>query len=92
MLTIKQGLKISAIADKMDLRITDPNASASQLGADLIMQMVTKAHKAEQEIYAFIAEFKGCSLEEAAKLSLTEFIKELADNPGVVDFLKSAVN
>lgn len=91
MLTLKQGLKLSAIIDKLDLKITDPKASQEQIGADLMMQIISKAHKAEKEIYAFVAEAKGITPQEAEKVDLVQFIKEIAADAGVVNFFKSAV-
>lgn len=91
MLTMKQGLKLSAIIDKLDLKITDPKASADKVGADLMMQIVAKAHKAEQEIYAFVAEIKGITPQEAEKVDLIGFTKEIASDTGVINFFKSAV-
>ena len=91
MLTLKQGLKLSAIIDKLDLKITDPKADANKIGADLMMQIISKAHKAEQEIYAFVAEIKGITPQEAEKVDLVQFIKEIASDAGLVSFFKSAV-
>ncbi len=91
MLTLKQGLKLSAIIDKLDLKITDPKASQEQIGADLMMQIISKAHKAEKEIYAFVAEAKGITPQEAEKADLVQFIKEIASDAGVINFFKSAV-
>jgi predicted peroxiredoxin len=91
MLTLKQGLKLSAIIDKLDLKITDPKASQEQIGADLMMQIISKAHKAEKEIYAFVAEVKGITQQEAENVDLVQFIKEIASDAGVINFFKSAV-
>lgn len=91
MITIKQGIKLSAIIDKMDIKITDPKASQEQTGADLIIQIVRKAHKAEQEIYSLIAEKKGITVQEAESVDLTVFIKEIASDSGFLNFFKSAV-
>jgi len=91
MLTLKQGLKLSAIIDKLDLKITDPKASQEQIGADMMMQIISKAHKAEKEIYAFVAETRGITPQEAEKVDLVQFVKEIASDAGVVNFFKSAV-
>lgn len=91
MLTLKQGLKLSAIIDKLDLKITDPKADANKIGADLMMQIISKAHKAEKEIYAFVAEIRGITPQEAENVDLVQFIKEMASDTGVVNFFKSAV-
>jgi predicted peroxiredoxin len=91
MLTMKQGLKLSAIIDKLDLKITDPKADTNKVGADMMMQIISKAHKAEQEIYAFVAETKGITPQEAEKVDLVQFIKDMASDTGVMNFFKSAV-
>lgn len=91
MITLKQGLKLSAIIDKLELKITDPKGTQDQIGADLMMQIVCKAHKAEQEIYAFVADTKGISVKDAEKVDLIQFIKEIVSDAGVVNFFKSAV-
>lgn len=91
MLTIKQGLKLSAIIDKLDIKIIDPKASQEEIGADLLMQVVKKVYKAEKEIYEFIMSAKKISEEEAENTDLIEFLKELLSNTGIIDFFKSAV-
>lgn len=99
MLTLKQGIKLSAIADKLDLKIKiakvedDEKVELTQkeLGADLLIQIVNKAHRAESEIIAFVAEMKKCSTEEAESIDLIAFVKEIASDSGIKDFFKSAV-
>jgi hypothetical protein len=91
MLTLKQGLKISAIIDKLNLKITDPKASQEEVGADLMMQVITRAHLAEQEIYDLVADVKGISVQEAENVDLVEFITGLVKDPAVGSFFKSAV-
>lgn len=91
MLTVKQGIKLSAIIDKLDLKIADPKASAEEVGAGLIMQIVTKAHRAEQEIYHFIADVKKISPQEAQEVDLVEFIQGMLSDTGAMSFFKSAV-
>ena len=90
-MTLKQGLKLSAIIDKLDLQIKNPSAKAEEIGADLIMQIIKKLHKAENEIYAFVAEIKGIKIEEAQQIDLVEFIKELTGNSEVLNFFKFAL-
>ncbi len=90
MITIKQGLKLSAIIDKLEIKITDPKVSQEETGADLMMQIVRKAHKAEKEIYNFIATMKNITVEEAENTDLIQFVKDLLSDAGVMDFFKSA--
>jgi hypothetical protein len=70
----------------MDLKITDPEASQSEVGADLFMQFTKKAHLAQDQIYALIADIKGIPIEEAADADLVEFISELTNTPGLASF------
>jgi len=92
MLTVIQGIRLSAIIDKLDITITNPKGTEDEVGADLIMQVVKKAHKAEKEIFAFVADSTKCSIEEAENVDLIGFIKGLFSDASVVDFFKSAVN
>lgn len=91
MLSIKQGILLSAIVDKMNIKIENPEGSQAQVGADLVIQMASKAYRAEEEIYSLVASVKGCSVEEAPNINLAEFLEELTGNPAIMDFLKSAV-
>ncbi len=92
MITIEQGMKVSAIIDKMKITMPVTKGKGQQeLGAELMFQVVSKLHKAKDEVYAFVAEVKGCTKEEAKNVDLIEFIKELIGAEGMKDFLSSAV-
>jgi len=90
-MTIKQSIKLSAIIDKMGLKIEDANASQEKLGADFIMQIVKNAYKAETEILDFVIASNKCTLEEAEEVDIVVFVKEIMKTSGISDFLKSAV-
>jgi hypothetical protein len=89
-ITVRQGMQLSAIVDKLELTIPDPGASQEKLGADVFMQILSRAHRADEEIYAFIAEFKGCTPDEAQELPLSEVVRELMSDNGVLGFFSSA--
>ena len=91
MLTAKQAIRLSAVVDKLDISIPDAEATQERVGADLILQMVKKAHKAEQEIYEFIALIKKCTLEEAEEVDFIKLLKGLFADPEIASFFKSAV-
>ncbi|GLC32921.1 hypothetical protein [Clostridium omnivorum] len=90
-MNIKQSMKLSAIIDKMGLKITNPKASQEEVGAELMVQIVSKAYKAEKEIYNFIAEIKNITPKEAEKVDLIEFIKEMNEVSDIKSFFTSAV-
>ena len=93
-MTTKQGLKLSAIIDKLEIKIDDPKGDLEKVGADMMVQIVSKAHKAEREIYEFIAGLSGLTVDQVKKLGIedlknmfTEFGKNAG---GLVSFFKSA--
>ena len=115
MLTLKQGIKLSAIIDKIDIDVSklvealrgemggksqgkkdqeegfDSKTARMKLGLELLMQIVRKAHKAEQEIYDFVASAKDCTPEEAEKINPIAFFKELFSDSSVTDFFTDAL-
>lgn len=91
MITVELGMKISAIVDKLDLKVPDPNKGQAFMGADLMIQALAKAHRAKNEIYELVSEVKGCTVKEAKEANLIEFIKEMGEVAGMKDFLSSAV-
>ncbi len=91
MLTLKQGIKLSAIVDKMEITIDNPTGSKEQVGADLIKQLLCKAHRAENEIIQFVAEVKKITPGEAANIDLIQFVKDMVSDGEVLSFFKSAV-
>lgn len=100
MLTIKQGIALSAILDKLDLRVqtskTGPDGKPTpltqeEIGADFMLQLATKAHKAENEIYAFVASIKRITPDQAQDVDLMSFAQEMLSDAGALDFFKSAV-
>lgn len=90
-MNIKQGMKLSAIIDKIELKINNAKATQEEVGADLMIQIVSKAHKAEKEIYEFISEIKKITVVEAEEIDLVEFIKEMGEVKGLKGFFTSAV-
>lgn len=91
-MNIKQSMKVSAIIDKLGLKITNPKATQEEVGADLMIQVVSKAYKAEKEIYSFIADLKKCTVKEAEEVDLVEFIKDLKEVSGLKSFFTSVVH
>ena len=91
MVTIKQALMLSAIADKLNIKIDNPEGSKEQVGAELMMQIVKNAHKAETEILNFIVHFKKITTEEAENIDIIKFLEEITKIPDLTDFFKQAV-
>jgi predicted Mrr-cat superfamily restriction endonuclease len=90
MIPLKQGMKLSAMIDKMELKLPDISKGQDQFGVELVFEIISKAHKAEKEVYAFVAEVKGCTQKEAQDVDLFEFISDLLGDVETRDFLFSA--
>ena len=90
-MNIRQSMQLSAIIDKIEIKINNPEATQSELGADLILQLISGAHKAETQIISFIADIKKISSDEAADMDIIEFINEIKNEPGLKSFFTSAV-
>jgi len=68
-LTGRQIMKISALADKLDLKI-DTKADIEDMGSDIIWQVAKKAHTAEEEVSEVLAILLECKPEEALDFDL----------------------
>ena len=84
-------IKISLIIDKMGIadeikKIDKP--TNKEVGEELIVLLITNLHKAENEIYEFVASYKGITKEEAEELDIIPVFKELLKIEGMKDFLQ----
>jgi hypothetical protein len=70
-ITGRQLLKISALADKLGIKI-DTKADVEDMGSDIIWQVMNKAHTAEEEVGEVLAIFLDCKPEEALDVDLFE--------------------
>ena len=89
-MNIRQSMKLSAIIDKINVKITNPEASQGELGADLILQIVSGAYKAEKEIYNFIADMSKITPEAAEEMDIKDFIKLITETEGLQGFFTTA--
>ena len=92
-ITGRQLIKISALADKLDLKI-DTKADIEDLGSDVIFQVLKKAHKAEKEVSEVLAIFLECKPEEALDVDLMEKWETFAageKGQKLISFFQSAV-
>ena len=83
-------IKLSLIIDKMGIaneikKIDKP--TDEEVGKELIMLLLTNLHKAENEIYEFISDFKGISKEDASDVDIIPIFKEILSIEGMKDFL-----
>lgn len=83
-------IKLSLIIDKMGIaeeikKIDKP--TDEEVGKELIMLLITNLHKAENEIYEFIASYKGVSKKEAEEIDVVPLFKEILSIEGMKDFL-----
>jgi len=84
MLNSKMVVIMSAMIDKMDIDIFEiKGASQKQVGEMLVKTLTRKLYKVENELFQLIGEYKGISVEEAAKADFIAIIKEIMANAGV---------
>lgn len=83
-------IKLSLIIDKMgiakDIKNIDKETN-EEVGKELITLLITNLHKAEKEIYEFIADYKKITKEEAEEVDVIPIFKELLKIEGMKDFL-----
>lgn len=83
-------IKLSAIIDKMGISkelVSIDKATNEEVGKEIIALVISNLYKAENEVYEFIANFKGITVEEAKLLNIIDLLKELTSTEGIKDFL-----
>lgn len=95
-LSTEMIMSLSAIIDKMDIKdelknivveTGDEEKDKEEVGKQLIVLLITKLHKAKDEIYEFISQYKGITIEEAKRANAIDIIKEVLAIDGTTDFL-----
>ena len=59
-----------------------------KIGMNIILQLGSKLHEVRDELVKFIAIYRGISEEEATKVDMIDFIKELISDEDFTSFLK----
>ncbi len=84
-------IKLSLIIDKMGIAKDIKNIEKEtneEVGKELITLLITNLHKAENEVYEFIAYYKGITKEQAEEVDVISLFKELLNIEGMKDFLQ----
>lgn len=84
-------IKLSLIIDKMGIAKDIKNIEKEtneEVGKELITLLITNLHKAENEVYEFIADYKKITKEEAEETDVIPILKELLNIEGMKDFLQ----
>lgn len=83
-------IKLSLIIDKMGIKddlVNIETKTNEEVGKELIGILIANLHKAENEIYEFIAQYKEITVEEAQRANIIEILKEILKIDGLQDFL-----
>lgn len=91
-LTLEQVLNISALVDKLDIKI-DSKAEVEEVGTDVILQVIKKAHTAKDEVIELVSSILNCKKEDALKCDLLgewQKFKNSERGKEMVVFFKSA--
>lgn len=86
----KTLIKLSLILDKMEIAEAIKNIDKptnEEVEKELIMLLITNLHKAENEVYEFIAYYKDVTKEEAEDVDVISVFTELLHIEGMKDFL-----
>lgn len=86
----KSLVKLSKIIDKMEIKdqLTQINKKTKEeIGTEIIALLMCNLHKAEEEVYEFIASYCKCTLVEAEEENVYELFKGLLNVKGIKDFL-----
>ena len=82
-LTPKTLIKLSMIIDKMGIADEIANIDKEtneEVGKALISIIISKIYKAENEIYEWISEVKGISVDEAKDVDFVQLISDLKNS------------
>lgn len=60
----------------------------NKIGMNIILKLGSKLHEVRDELVKFIAIYRGISEEEATKVDMIDFIKELIADEDFTSFLK----
>lgn len=68
--------------------IQDVEMIKNKIGMNIILKLGSKLHEVRDELVKFIAIYRGISEEEATKVDMIDFIKELISDEDFTSFLK----
>ena len=77
-LKTKHIVMLSRIIGKMDLRFDFKGKSEREIGAEMILGMLSNVHKAEAEFYDLISSVTGKNAEAVADLEIVQLKDELS--------------
>ena len=89
-MSTEQLIALSLIIDKMQIKDEIVNLDGKtneEVGKQLIALFICNLHKAADDIYSFIANYKKITVEDAKKANIIEILKEILNTAGVKDFL-----
>ena len=66
----------------------DIEMTKNKIGMNIILKLGSKLHEVRDELVKFIAIYRGISEEEATKVDMIDFIKELISDEDFTSFLK----
>jgi len=97
-LTSKTLIRLSLIMDKMGIAseiASIDKPTNEEVGKALFSLIFSKLYKVEKEVYEWLAEVKGISVEEAAELDLMQLFEEFKSSEiydKLTSFLQSPQN
>ena len=88
-LCIEDMYLLSEIADKIEFELPDVKGKTQeQLGAELILQLFKKMHKAKNEINQLIESVTGRNINELSLVEIKNTLMDIFRQDGTFDFFK----
>ena len=84
-------ITLSRIADKMQLKPDVEGKTQQQIGAEFLIQIFSRLHLAEKEVWQLVADLNGLKAEDVSKMPFRELkplVKEIVTSADFADFFK----
>jgi len=73
-LKTKHIIMLSRLVSKMDFKVDLKGTTDTDKGMEIIMDLISNSHKAEDEFYALVGSMAGIALEEVPDMEIDELV------------------
>lgn len=86
----KHLIKLSKIIDKIEIKdalVSIEEDDTKEVAKRILSLLISNLYKAEKEIYEFVADYKGITIEEAENEDIIKLLTDVLDVDRIKDFL-----
>lgn len=83
-------IKLSKIIDKIEIKdalVSIEEDDTKEVAKRILGLLISNLYKAEKEIYEFVADYKGITIEEAENEDIIKLLTDVLDVDRIKDFL-----